>query len=75
MNYYNVFKCCSKNKEYFNENEFLCENAITDKKYNFHYSIMAIARNKCREFINKQDDINYPYVLLIDTDINIDMAI
>ena len=27
---------------------------------------MAIARNKCREFINKQDDINYPYVLLID---------
>tara|TARA_Y100000389_G_scaffold42673_2_gene37352 strand:+ start:1160 stop:5227 length:4068 start_codon:yes stop_codon:yes gene_type:complete len=60
-------------KEYFNENEILCENNITNKKYKFHYSIMAIARNKCREFINKQDDINYPYVLLIDTDINIDL--
>ncbi len=61
-------------KKYFNENEFLCENNIRDKQYKFHYSTMAIARSKCLDFINKQNDLDYPYVLLIDCDLRIDLS-
>ena len=34
---------------------------------------MALARNKCRELINLENDDIYQYVLLIDTDLHINL--
>ena len=60
-------------EKYFSKNEYKSEKIITECKYRFHYSIMAIARDKCRNYINSLCDNEFKFVLLVDTDLRIDL--
>ena len=55
--------------------EICCERNITCPGKYIHYSIMALARQKCLNFINSKSSNIYSHVLLIDLDLHIPIYI